>query len=148
MKVRRAVSEDLPQLLPLVRSYCDFYDATPPDAGIEAICRARISDPGREGPLLVAEDEAEDVAGFAALSFKASHLHGGHVAYLYDLFVAERARGAGYADALINACADEARAQGCVAMDWLTAPGNARARAVYDRVGAVGEPFIEYELRL
>jgi RimJ/RimL family protein N-acetyltransferase len=33
-------------------------------------------------------------------------------------------------------------------MDWLTAPDNARARAVYERAGAVGEPFVEYELKL
>jgi GNAT superfamily N-acetyltransferase len=144
----RAWLDSVPELLPLVRGYCEFYAATPPDSGIEEVCRARIADPEREGPLLVAEDEDEALAGFAALSWKASHLHGGRVAYLYDLFVAERARGSGYADALIAACADEARAHGCVAMDWLTAPDNARARAVYERVGAIGEPQIEYELEL
>ena len=148
MAVRDATTADLPDLLSLVRAYCDFYESTPPAEGVEAVCRARIGDPDRNGPLLVAAGEDGDLVGFAALSWKESHLHGGTVAYLYDLFVAEDARGAGHADALIEACAERARARGCVAMDWLTAPGNGRARAVYDRIGAEAEPYVEYELRL
>jgi RimJ/RimL family protein N-acetyltransferase len=31
---------------------------------------------------------------------------------------------------------------------WLTKEDNHRARAVYDRVGARSEPFVEYELEL
>lgn len=148
MTIRDATADDLPALLGLVLAYCDFYEMSPPAEGVEAVCRARIDDPDRHGPLLVAAGEDGDLTGFAALSWKESHLHGGTVAYLYDLFVAEGARGAGNADALIEACAERARGRGCVAMDWLTAPDNARARAVYDRIGAEPEPQIEYELRL
>lgn len=148
MTVRPATLEDLPALTPLVEGYCAFYEMTPPAAGVERVMRARITDPEANGPLLVATGDDGVPVGFAALSWKQSHLHGGEVAYLYDLFVAEQARGAGHADALIAACADAARERGCVAMDWLTAPDNKRAQAVYDRNGAVSEPYLEYELRL
>jgi hypothetical protein len=33
-------------------------------------------------------------------------------------------------------------------IEWLTHPDNARARSVYDAVGATPEAFIEYELEL
>ena len=67
---------------------------------------------------------------------------------LEDLFVAERARGRGHADALIEATAEVARRHGAPAVTWLTAPDNRRAQAVYDRAGGRAAPFLEYELEL
>jgi hypothetical protein len=34
------------------------------------------------------------------------------------------------------------------ALEWATAPDNHRAQKVYDRTGAVSDPFIEYDLEL
>ena len=48
--------EDLDDLLPLLRGYCDFYEVAPPDEQLLALCRALIADPEREGVQLIARD--------------------------------------------------------------------------------------------
>jgi GNAT superfamily N-acetyltransferase len=148
VRVRPATEADLPQLLPLVRAYADFYESAPPDAGLERMCRALIDDPDAEGVLLAGCDEEGRVVGFAAMSWKWSSLRGAKVGYLEDLFVDPAARGSGLADELIAACAEAARARGAPAILWLTKPENRRARAVYERVGARGDDFIEDELEI
>ena len=39
MAVRHATTEDLSDLLPLFRAYCDFYEASPTDEGLNAMMR-------------------------------------------------------------------------------------------------------------
>jgi GNAT superfamily N-acetyltransferase len=134
--------------MPLLRGYCDFYEASPSDEGLEGMATALMAAPEQQGFLLVAADEAGEVVGFAACGWKWSSLRAARIVVLEDLFVAERARGRGYADELIAATADIARRHGASAVTWLTRDENHRARAVYDRVGGRAEPFVEYELEL
>jgi GNAT superfamily N-acetyltransferase len=134
--------------LALFRGYCDFYEASPSDAGLERMARAVIAAPDDEAFLLVAGDEEGVVVGFAACGWKWSSLRGARIAVLEDLFVAEQARGRGHADALIEATAETARRHGAPAVTWLTAPDNHRAQAVYNRVGGHPAPFLEYELEV
>lgn len=56
-------------------------------------------------------------------------------AYIAELFVVEAARGTGVGRALIAACEAWARAQGHSVMQIGVLPGNARARAIYERAG-------------
>jgi GNAT superfamily N-acetyltransferase len=147
--IRPAVGSDLRALLPLLRGYCDFYEANPPDDGLERMARTIMTAPDHEAFLLVAEDEEQgEVVGFSACGWKWSSLRGARIVVLEDLFVAESARGRGHADALIEATADLARRHGAPAVTWLTAPDNHRAQAVYKRAGGHSEPFLEYELEL
>jgi GNAT superfamily N-acetyltransferase len=149
MAIRAANTSDLPALMPLLRAYCDFYEAAPDDQGLERMVRALIAGPDDEGFLLVAEDgESGEMVGFAACGWKWSSLRGARIVVLEDLFVVERARGNGHADALIAATAKVAGRHGAPAVTWLTRADNHRARAVYDRAGGHPEPFIEYELEL
>jgi GNAT superfamily N-acetyltransferase len=153
MAIREATESDLPALLPLLRGYCDFYEAKPSDEGLERMTRALIAASEQEGFLLVTTEAAPDpesdaVVGFAACGWKWSSLRGARIVVLEDLFVAERARGRGHADALIEATATVARRHGAPVVTWLTATDNRRAQAVYDRVGGRSEPFLEYELEL
>ena len=147
MEIRDAVDSDVPALLPLMRGYCDFYEANPTDEGLAEMARALIATADDQGMLLVADDGGE-VIGFAAVGWKWSSLRGARIAVLEDLFVAPEARGRGAADALIEAVAERARSNGAPAVTWLTAPDNHRAQAVYDRVGGTSETFLEYELEL
>ena len=147
MDVRPAVEHDIPDLMPLMRGYCDFYEANPSDAGLAEMARALIATGDEEGMLLVAENEGA-VIGFAAVGWKWSSLRGARIAVLEDLFVSPDARGMGAADALIEECASRARANGAPVMTWLTALDNHRAQAVYNRAGATADPFLEYELEL
>ena len=149
MSVRAAREADLPALLPLMRGYCDFYESSPADEGLERMARALIGCEDAEGFLLVSCDgDADDAGGFAAVGWKWSSLRAARVAIMEDLFVEPAARGAGHADALIAACAERARELGAPVLLWQTAQDNHRARAVYERAGANGETWMEYELEL
>ena len=148
MTVDSATEGDLAALLPLMRGYCDFYEASPTDEGLEQMARALIAAPDSEGMLLVARDGGGAPVGFAAVGWKWSSLRAARVAIMEDLFVSPDARRGGTGQALIEACAERARANGAPALLWETALDNKRAQSVYDRVGAIGEPWLEYELEL
>jgi GNAT superfamily N-acetyltransferase len=148
MAIRDATESDLPALLPLMRAYCDFYEANPTDEGLEAMARAVMAASEDEAFLLVAEDDPGEVIGFAACAWKWSSLRGARIVVLDDLFVDPDARGQGFADRLISATAEIAARHGAPVVTWLTAPDNHRAQKVYDRVGGKSEPFLEYELEL
>jgi GNAT superfamily N-acetyltransferase len=146
VEVHDARLEEAEELLPLMRAYCDFYEASPPDQGLLEMARSLIEDP-EQGAMFIARDRGEAV-GFATLGWKWSSLKGARIGYLEDIYVAPDARGGGIADALIEACAQRCRERGAPAMEWLTAPDNHRAQAVYARTGAVAETLVEYDLGL
>jgi GNAT superfamily N-acetyltransferase len=149
MAIREATELDVPALMPLLRGYCDFYNAKPSDEGLERMARAVIAAPRQEAFLIVSEDDRTgEIVGFAACGWKWSSLRAARIVVLEDLFVADHARGRGHADALIELTADIARRHGAPAVTWLTALDNRRAQAVYDRVGGRSAPFLEYELEL
>jgi len=54
-------------LLPLMRSYCDFYEVAPTDADLQAITAALIADPQHEGVQLIARDTDGSPTGFATV---------------------------------------------------------------------------------
>ncbi len=149
MAIREATGEDLPSLMPLLRGYCDFYESDPSDESLQTMARRAIDAPEDVAFLLVATDDASDeIVGFAHSQWKWSSLNGTVVAVLDDLFVAEIARGAGHADALIEAVAEVARRHGAASIFWYTMPDNKRAHRVYDRVGGKALTLVEYELEL
>ena len=154
MAIRAASDADLAALAPLLRGYCDFYESRPSDEELERMARAVIAAPEEEAFLLVATDEggggdeSGEVVGFALCGWKWSSLRAARIVVLEDLYVAERARGNGHADTLIEAAGEVARRHGAPALAWYTMPDNRRAQAVYDRVGAKPETLIEYELEL
>jgi GNAT superfamily N-acetyltransferase len=137
---------DIDDLLPLMRAYCDFYEAEPSDEDLVALSRALIEDPEREGLQLVARDLRGRAIGFATIYWLWSTTRAGRLALMNDIFVAEHARGSGLADDLIKACHERARGHGAVALTWRTARDNHRAQAVYDRVGGIRSQWLDYDL--
>jgi GNAT superfamily N-acetyltransferase len=148
VEIDSATESDLPSLLPLLRGYCDFYGASPSDDGLTAMARALIAAGDGDGMLLVAREGDAVTIGFATVGWKWSSLRAARIAVMEDLFVAPEARGQGAADALIRACADRAREHGAPVLSWMTATDNHRAQAVYERAGATGDAWLEYELEL
>lgn len=146
MRVDRASDQNLDELLPLVRAYCDFYDVSPPDEALLAVSRALIGDPEREGVQLVAREDGGRAVGFATVYWSWNTLIAERVGILHDLYVTPDARGTGVADALIDACLDECRAHAASRLGWQTAHDNARAQRFYDRLGATREEWIDYSL--
>jgi GNAT superfamily N-acetyltransferase len=136
--------EDLDDLLPLVRAYCDFYNVSPSDEDLLELSRALIADPERQGLQLIARDDHGRPIGFATIYWTWSTTSAARLGVMNDLFVGEGARGTGAADALIRACRDECSRRGVRRLAWQTAPDNHRAQAVYDRAGATREQWVDY----
>src|SRR4051794_10970854 len=109
---------DLEELLPLMRAYCDFYAVAPPDSALLAISWALLADPALEGVQLIARDDSGGAVGFATIFWSWSTLAGARIGVMNDLFVDPSARGGGYAEALIRACADQAQARGAASLEW------------------------------
>jgi GNAT superfamily N-acetyltransferase len=138
---------DLVELLPLMRAYSDFYDVAPTDEALLEMSRALVTDPEREGVQLIARAPGGEAVGFATIFWSWSTTRGAaRIGVMNDLFVAPEGRGGGVADALIAACAERCRAHGAVSLGWQTALDNARAQAVYDRIGARRSQWLDYDL--
>lgn len=129
-----------------MRGYCDFYAVSPSDAELLALARALIEDPDHEGVQLVARDPSGDADGFATLYWSWSTTEACRIGVMNDLFVTEHARGQRLGDQLIQACRAECTSRQARRLTWQTAPENLRARAVYERVGATREQWVDYWL--
>ena len=145
--IKIATAEDLPELLPLMRGYSDFYEVSPSDEALLAVSSALLADPEREGLQYLAREEGGRAVGFATLYWTWSTLDASRIGVMNDLFVAEDARGGGVADALIEACRQECGRRGASRLTWQTAPDNLRAQKVYDRVGGHREQWVDYWLK-
>ncbi|CAN5730371.1 GNAT family N-acetyltransferase [soil metagenome] len=129
-----------------MRAYCDFYGVSPSDDALLAMSRALLQDPDKEGVQLIACDDAGRVAGFATIFWTWSTLSASRIGVMNDLFVVPEARGSGMADALIRACAERCRERKATTLAWQTAKDNHRAQAVYERMGAAREEWLDYSL--
>jgi ribosomal protein S18 acetylase RimI-like enzyme len=147
-EIQRVAEADLPQLLPLMRGYCDFYRTAPSDEALLVLSRALIEDPQREGVQLIARDTAGNGEGFgfATVFWTWSTTRAVRIAVMNDLFVAPGARRRGAGEALIDACLEVAREGAAALLQWQTAPDNRIAQALYDRVGGVRESWYDYYL--
>jgi GNAT superfamily N-acetyltransferase len=144
--VEPVTAADLDDLLPLMRAYCDFYRASPADADLVALMSALVADQEHEGVQFIGRDGAGRAAGFATLFWSWSTTDAARIGIMNDLYVATAARGHGLAERLIEACRGACRRHGAQRLTWQTATDNARAQAVYDRVGATREQWVDYWL--
>lgn len=146
MDIVQVGENDLPQVLPLMRAYCDFYAVNPSDEDLMAMSRALISRPECDGIQLIARDDRGRAIGFATVCWTWSTLSASMIGVMNDLYVESEARGTGVADALIAECSRRCRAHGARELSWQTAKDNYRAQAVYDRVGAARAEWLDYSL--
>jgi GNAT superfamily N-acetyltransferase len=144
--ISSAGTEDLGELLPLMRGYADFYEVTPTDEQLLSLSRTLIEAPETEGVQFIARDGAGHAIGFATVFWLWSTLSASRVGLMNDLFVAPEGRGSGAADALIERCRVACLERGATRLTWQTAKDNARAQAVYDRIGGHREEWLDYWL--
>jgi GNAT superfamily N-acetyltransferase len=137
---------DLRELLPLLRGYSDFYEVTPTDEALLTLSHALIADPQREGQQFLARDGDGRAIGFATVYWLWSTTTATRIGLMNDLFVAPEGRGSGAAEALIERCREACRERGATKLTWQTAKDNARAQAVYDRIGGKREEWLDYSL--
>jgi GNAT superfamily N-acetyltransferase len=144
--ITRVGEEDLEELLPLLRGYCDFYEVSPSDEALLAVSRALIADPDREGLQLIARRPDGRAVGFATVYWTWQTLNAARLGIMNDLFITPEARGSGLADRLIAACRERCAEHGAGELAWQTAKDNLRAQAVYERVGGHRSEWLDYSL--
>ncbi len=117
----------------------ELFDAPPAAAATERFLRSA----GHH--LLYAYDEDGRAVGMVS-GVETTHPDKGTEMFLYELSVAESARGRGVATALVRALATLARDVGCYGMWVGTERENAAALATYRRAGARREaPYVTLE---
>jgi len=146
---------DLPELMPMLRAYCDFYRVDPTDERLRALASALIADPS-EGLQLIARDRPAETdgaphvrgtpLGFATIYWTWQTLHAARVGVLNDLFVTPASRGSGAGRALIERCRELCRERGAEKLVWETALDNTTAQRLYDGIGAEKSTWLTYEL--
>ncbi|PRC48206.1 N-acetyltransferase, partial [Mycobacterium sp. ITM-2017-0098] len=94
---------DLPDLAPMLRSYCDFYRVDPSDEKLDALSRSLIANP-HEGLQLIARAPSGTPLGFATIYWTWQTLYAARVGVLNDLYVTPESRGTGTARTLIARC--------------------------------------------
>lgn len=135
---------DLPELLPMMRGYCDFYRVDPSDDRLLALSNALIDDPD-EGVQLIARGDGTPL-GFATIYWSWQTLYAARVGVLNDLYVEAAARGTGTGRALIERGLQLCRDRGAEKLVWETAPDNVTAQRLYDGIGAAKSTWLSYEL--
>lgn len=142
---------DLPALMPMLRSYCDFYRVDPSDEKLAQLAQALIDHPA-EGVQLIARETtgatgtAGGPLGFATIYWTWQTLYAARVGVLNDLYVTPQARGTGTARALISQSLQLCHERGAAKLVWETAPDNETAQRLYDGIGAEKSTWFSYEL--
>ncbi|MCK6449390.1 MAG: GNAT family N-acetyltransferase [Alphaproteobacteria bacterium] len=124
----------------LARGYKAFYETVLPDRAYDATWRRLIRN---EDVHALGADLDGKLVGIAHYLIHAAAWTE-DVCYLQDLFVDESVRGRGVARALIGHVAAAAKERGAIKLYWQTKQDNARARALYDKVGRFNG-FIRYD---
>jgi GNAT superfamily N-acetyltransferase len=130
----------------LWRGYLTFYETELP-ADTYAATWSRILDPHGPVHALGARDPGGRLVGIVHYLLHPHAWSQAEVCYLQDLFVDANERGRGYARALIDGVAEDARRRGCFRLYWLTQESNATARRLYDAVARY-TGFIRYDFPL
>ena len=127
-----AVSKQtLDEVLPMIRAYQEFYK-------VQQISDTRNRDFfsafGESNPagcqFLFREEDA--VLGFATVYFTYTSTIAAKVAVLNDLYTSPDQRGRGIGRQLIEHCRSFGAERGAARLQWITAPDNSRAQALYD----------------
>jgi GNAT superfamily N-acetyltransferase len=152
-----ACESDVPELVSLMRVYCDTSDephvAKPSNEDLVRLCHNILKDPEHEGIYLLARmnsDGKNQAIGFASLFWSWSFIRSpGRQAILSDLYVTPNSRGFGVAGILFRACEEQARQRKDIrSIIWQTAIDNYSAQKTYQRLGAVPSKCADYELVL
>jgi GNAT superfamily N-acetyltransferase len=146
VQITLVTEEDLADLLPLARAYCDFYEVEPTDDALRSFSWVLLAEPAGEGVQLIARDDGGAPIGYATLYWSLSSLSASRIAIMDDLFVHPGARGTGVAEVLIEECRARAKRHGATTLNWQTAKSNLRAQRVYERAGARRAEWLDYSL--
>ena len=142
-----AVAVDVPQLVELLGILFTQEHELSPDAGKQRRALELIlADPSR-ARIYVAREKGKAIA-MAALHFTTSTAEGGRVAELQDCVVHPEHRGKGVGEKLLAYVLERAKAEGALRVMLLTDGDNARAQALYRKLGFSPSSMLAMRLKL
>jgi GNAT superfamily N-acetyltransferase len=141
--IRPIHREDKVAWLRLFKDYICFYKSELSDEQFELTWNRIQSDFNINA--LVAEKD-DEVVGIAHYIFRPSTWAVEDYCYLEDLYVDPKVRGGGIGRALIKELESIAASKGAKRLYWTTAPDNATARNLYDKVAIADR--IQYKIFL
>jgi GNAT superfamily N-acetyltransferase len=147
MELGTAVLGDVPQLVELLRIlFTQEAELSPDPAKQRRALELMLADPSR-ARIYVAREGGQVVA-MAALHFTTSTAEGGKVAGLEDCVVHPGHRRRGVGKALLAYVLEQARAEGALRVMLLTDGDNARAQALYRKLGFAPSSMLAMRLKL
>jgi ribosomal protein S18 acetylase RimI-like enzyme len=135
MRIRPVTAADHDHVRRMVRAlYVE--DPSPRSPGDDHVARtlAVLADPAR-GAVLVVDDGQAPPFGYVFLTRLWSNELGGDVVFIDEIWVAPERRGQGVGTAVIAHAMEAMQQRGAVAFELEVTPDNARARALYERLG-------------
>jgi len=133
--IEAITDKNLDEVLPLIKEYQTFYKVTDIDDKRNKQFFSQFGEQSDKGCLFGYRKEAE-LVGFATVYFSFSSTITSKVAVLNDLYTVDNCRAQGVATALIKHCEIYGKSKGAVRLQWVTAPDNKVAQAVYKSLGA------------
>ncbi len=147
MKIIKADSSYLEQIVPLFDAYRQFYQQPSDTVAAKAYLQARLEN--QEATVFLALGESDTVLGFALCYSTFSSVALKPLVILNDLFTTPEARGQGVGTALLATCQDFAKAAGCAILRLRTAQDNVVAQSVYEKFGFTRDKiYFTYDLKL
>ncbi len=128
-----AAPADLADVVRLLGAQLREHDIPATQIGMEKAVRGMLDDP-RRGTIFLAWEGASAI-GLAALSYTWTLELGGLSAWLDELYVDPKLRGAGVGRGLLHAAIEHARSLGAAAIDLEVVEGHERASRLYVREG-------------
>ena len=142
-----ARKEDLPELVALLGIlFTQEHELSPDPHKQRRALEAILADPSR-ATIFVAREQGRVVAT-AALHYTTSTAEGGKSAWFEDLCVLPEMRGKGIGPALLGFVLDAAKRRGVLRVTLLTDGDNARAQALYRKLGFKPSSMLMMRLHL
>ncbi|WP_119393312.1 GNAT family N-acetyltransferase [Salinibius halmophilus] len=136
---------NLEAVLPLFRQYQEFYRVSDINDDKNRTFLNQFGE-GKPTGCLFGFRHNHQLVAFATVYFSFNSTITSKVAVMNDLYTAPDARGLGIAKQLIQHCRDYAIDQGAARLQWVTAPDNSTAQAVYEALPTKSSQWLFYTL--
>jgi GNAT superfamily N-acetyltransferase len=133
LQIQTAESADLEPIVRLLRTQLEEHDIVLTGEALQRATQGLIDD-RRVGRILTARLDGE-LVGVAVISFLWTLEHGGHTAWLDEVYVEPARRGSGIGKQLVEAAMQVARDGDCIALDLEVDAGHEAAERLYERMG-------------
>jgi GNAT superfamily N-acetyltransferase len=147
MEIRKAVEQDISQLLPLMRQLAEFEKYADEFVITEEILRERGFRSSQPDFHCIVAEENGGIVGFLVYYFIPYTYRAKPNMIVKELYVAQGFRSKSVGRLLMRAAAEEATRAGCGRMKWWVAKWNKRGIDFYKRLGARIDPdWHEFEM--